>query len=153
RRLNLEQWQSAWHAAAEGRATSDPVFVAVCDATKRFNIPLDLLDELLAGTTSDLKTNSGAAPDTYRTFADLYQYCYLVASVVGLVCIRIFGYSDPAAEKLAEETGVAFLLTNILRDVKEDVERGRLYLPLDLLREFGVSVDRVKMLASGAAMG
>ena len=87
-----------------------------------------------------------------RTFDDLYRYCYLVASVVGLVCIRIFGYTDPQAEKLAEETGVAFQLTNILRDVKEDAERGRIYLPLDLLGEFGVSVDRVKMLASGAAM-
>ncbi len=62
-----------------------------------------------------------------------------MASVVGLVCIRIFGYSDRAAEGLAEETGVAFQLTNILRDVKEDVERGRIYLPLDLMDEFGES--------------
>jgi phytoene synthase len=60
---------------------------------------------------------------TYATFDDLYRYCYLVASVVGLVCIKIFGYSDARAEKLAEETGVAFQLTNILRDVKEDVQR------------------------------
>jgi phytoene synthase len=72
--------------------------------------------------------------------------------VVGLVCIKIFGYTDLAAEKLAEETGVAFQLTNILRDVKEDAERDRVYLPLDLLDEFGVSVDRVRALASGAAM-
>ncbi len=73
----------------------DPVFIAVRDATQRFSIPLSLLDELIAGTTSDLKANPGDAPDTYATFADLYQYCYLVASVVGLVCIRIFGYTDP----------------------------------------------------------
>ena len=66
---------------------------------------------------------------TYATFDDLYRYCYLVASVVGLVCIRIFGYTDPRAEKFAEETGVAFQLTNILRDVKEDIDRGRVYLP------------------------
>ena len=66
---------------------------------------------------------------TYATFDDLYRYCYLVASVVGLVCIRIFGYTDPRAEKLAEETGVAFQLTNILRDVKEDADRNRVYLP------------------------
>ena len=71
------------------------------------------------------------APDTYATFADLYRYCYLVASVVGLVCIRIFGYTDPRAEKLAEETGIAFQLTNILRDVAEDAERNRVYLPLE----------------------
>jgi phytoene synthase len=89
---------------------------------------------------------------TFANFNELYRYCYLVASVVGLVCIRIFGYTDPRAEKLAEETGVAFQLTNILRDVKEDVERGRIYLPLDMLHEFGVSIDRVKMLAGGAAM-
>jgi phytoene synthase len=74
------------------------------------------------------------APDTYATFADLYRYCYLVASVVGLVCIRIFGYTDPRAEKLAEETGIAFQLTNILRDVAEDAERNRVYLPLKIWR-------------------
>jgi phytoene synthase len=72
-----------------------------------------------------------------------------VASVVGLVCIRIFGYSDVRAEKLAEETGIAFQLTNILRDVKEDVERGRVYLPLDLLSEYGMSVERIRELAAG----
>ena len=83
------------------------------------------------------------APDTYATFADLYQYCYLVASVVGLVCIRIFGYTDPAAEKLAEETGVAFQLTNILRDVAEDAERGRVYLPLEDLAAHNVSLESI----------
>ena len=86
-----------------------------------------------------LNVEPGGAVQTYATFEELYRYCYLVASVVGLVCIKIFGYSDVRAEKLAEETGIAFQLTNILRDVKEDVERGRVYLPLDLLGEFGVS--------------
>ncbi|MBS1803149.1 MAG: phytoene/squalene synthase family protein [Acidobacteria bacterium] len=141
RRQNLEQWQSAWHAAAAGTATSDPVFIAVRDAIQRYNIPLSLLDELIAGTTSDLKSSPADAPDTYSTFADLYQYCYLVASVVGLVCIRIFGYTDPAAENLAEETGVAFQLTNILRDVSEDAERGRVYLPLEDLAAHNVTLD------------
>ena len=141
RLLNLEQWQAAWRSASQTGATHDPVFMAVHDATQRFNIPLSLLDELIAGTTSDLKTNPGDAPDTYATFADLYQYCYLVASVVGLVCIRIFGYTDPAAEKLAEETGVAFQLTNILRDVSEDAERGRVYLPLEDLAAHNVKLD------------
>ena len=77
--------------------------------------------------------------NTFATFADLYQYCYYVASVVGLVCIRIFGYSSPAAEKLAEETGIAFQLTNILRDVREDAERGRVYIPSDDLKGAGTS--------------
>ena len=85
----------------------------------------------------------------YETFADLYSYCYLVASVVGLVCIRIFGYSDPAAELLAERTGVAFQLTNILRDVKEDADRGRVYIPQDMLHEFEVSNEDVLELARG----
>ena len=143
RRLNLEQWQQAWHKAAEGVATDDPVFVAVRDATKRFGIPLELLDELIAGTTSDLKTENAGGPDTYATFDDLYRYCYLVASVVGLVCIRIFGYTDSAAEKLAEETGVAFQLTNILRDVAEDAERGRVYLPLEDLESHGISLESI----------
>ena len=80
------------------------------------------------------QASSAAKPQTFADFDQLYRYCYLVASVVGLVCIRIFGYTDPRAEKLAEETGIAFQLTNILRDVKEDAERNRIYLPLDLLR-------------------
>lgn len=139
----LESWQSAWHGAASSGQTSDPVFVAVRDATQRYSIPLSLLDELIAGTTSDLKANPGDAPDTYATFADLYRYCYLVASVVGLVCIRIFGYTDPAAEKLAEETGVAFQLTNILRDIAEDAERGRVYLPLEDLVAHNVTLNSI----------
>jgi len=143
RLLSLEQWQAAWRSASQTGATQDPVFIAVRDATQRFNIPLSLLDELIAGTTSDLKANPGHAPDTYATFADLYRYCYLVASVVGLVCIRIFGYTDPAAEKLAEETGVAFQLTNILRDVAEDAERGRVYLPLEDLAAHNVTLDSI----------
>ncbi len=114
-----------------GGATSDPVFLAVRDATARFNIPLQLLDELVDGVAMDLDHASTGAPDTYATFADLYRYCYLVASVVGLVCIRIFGYSGDRAEKLAEETGIAFQLTNILRDVSEDAARNRVYLPLE----------------------
>jgi phytoene synthase len=108
-----------------------------------------LLDELIAGTTMDLKSPAGDAPDTYTTFADLYQYCYLVASVVGLVCIRIFGYTDPAAEKLAEETGVAFQLTNILRDVAEDADRSRVYLPLEDLAAHDVTLDSLFHRAKG----
>ena len=141
RRRQLDAWLSAWHDASRGGATFDPVFIAVRDATQRFNIPLALLDELVAGTTMDLKAASGNTPDTYATFADLYRYCYLVASVVGLVCIRIFGYTDPAAEKYAEETGIAFQLTNILRDVEEDAARGRVYLPLENLAKHNISVD------------
>jgi phytoene synthase len=77
----------------------------------------------------------------YRTFDDLYQYCYRVASVVGLVCIHVFGYRDPAAEPLAERLGLAFQLTNIIRDVKEDASMGRVYLPEEDLNKFGISLS------------
>lgn len=148
RRLRLDTWLAAWHAAAQGEATDDPVFLAVCDATKRFAIPLSLLDELVAGTTMDVEPE-GVEPDTYATFDDLYRYCYLVASVVGLVCIRIFGYSDPAAEKLAEETGIAFQLTNILRDVAEDAGRNRVYLPLETLDAHHVTLEALLQRSAG----
>jgi len=141
RRIRLDAWLGAWHGVCKGADTGDPVFVAVRDATERFQIPPGLLDELVAGVTMDLKQAGREKPDTYATFADLYRYCYLVASVVGLVCIRIFGYQDPRAEKLAEETGIAFQLTNILRDVAEDAERNRVYLPLEDLAAHGVVLD------------
>lgn len=150
RRIRLEAWLTAWRAACEGAQTSDPVFVAVRDATSRFTIPLSLLDELVAGVTMDLNPAVADAPDTYATFADLYRYCYLVASVVGLVCIRIFGYTDPRAEKLAEETGIAFQLTNILRDVAEDASRNRVYLPLEDLAAHKVPLDSLLHRAAGA---
>ena len=86
---------------------------------------------------------------TYATFDDLRRYCYYVASVVGLVCIRIFGYTDPRAEQLAEDTGLAFQLTNILRDVREDAERGRIYLPLDDLDRYGVRIEDLAALRDG----
>ncbi len=143
RRAQLDSWLGEWHAARQGTPTADPVFIAVRDAAARFNIPYSLLDELVAGTTMDLEAPTSAEPDTYATFADLYRYCYLVASVVGLVCIRIFGYSDPRAEKLAEETGIAFQLTNILRDVAEDAERNRIYLPLEDISAHRVTVEQL----------
>jgi phytoene synthase len=143
RRRQINAWLAAWHEARAGAATADPVFVAVRDAAARFEIPFSLLDELVAGTTMDLEAFTSDIPDTYATFADLYRYCYLVASVVGLVCIRIFGYSDPRAEKLAEETGIAFQLTNILRDVAEDAERNRVYLPLEDMSAHGVSIEQL----------
>ena len=149
RQTRLDRWLGAWHEASEGGVADDPVFLALRDAQKRFEIPSQLLEQLVEGTTMDLRrveataNRDGASYDTYETFDELYRYCYLVASVVGLVCIRIFGYHDPRAEKLAEETGIAFQLTNILRDVREDAERGRIYLPLEDLRRFGVTPEQL----------
>ncbi len=146
---SLKAWLDEWRDVCTSGSTADPVFLAVRDCTARFQIPLSLLDELVAGVTMDLDRAATDAPDTYATFADLYRYCYLVASVVGLVCIRIFGYSDPRAEKLAEETGIAFQLTNILRDVAEDAERNRVYLPLEDLAAHNVSLDSLLHRAPG----
>jgi phytoene synthase len=154
RRTSLAAWLSAWHRAAQGESTEDPVFIALADAQKRFQITTELLDQLVQGTAMDLNVPDSDAMrfDTYATFDDLYRYCYYVASVVGLVCIRIFGYTDTRAEKLAEETGIAFQLTNILRDVREDAERNRIYLPLEDLERFGVSTSELRDLKSGRHM-
>jgi 15-cis-phytoene synthase len=155
RRADLAGWLAAWHEAADGGSSNDPVFIALADARVRFNIPLDLLDQLVHGTSMDLDAPETPAPgafDVYPTFDDLRRYCYYVASVVGLVCIRIFGYSDPRAEALAEETGLAFQLTNILRDVKEDAERGRIYLPLEDLERYDIGLQEIAALRNGRQM-
>ena len=162
RRISLDRWLDSWHQALAGAPTTDPVFIALLDAQRRFAISPRLLDQLVEGTATDLapvpaERMEGSGQEgfeqgdlaTYATFADLYRYCYLVASVVGLVCIRIFGYRDPRAEKLAEETGVAFQLTNILRDVREDASRGRLYLPLSDLEDLGVKAGEMSRILSG----
>jgi len=152
RREAMAEWLAGWRASTP--QGTDPVFVAVRDTQRRFAIPDALLEQLVEGTTMDLYPDEAweAKTPVYANFDALYRYCYLVASVVGLVCIRIFGYSDPRAEKLAEETGIAFQLTNILRDVKEDAERNRIYLPMDMMRQHGVTVERIWALAEGAAM-
>ena len=150
RRRRLDAWLAAWHGVCGGGATDEPVFLALRDAMARFSIPVGLLDELVEGIAMDLKQAPGGEPDTYATFPDLYRYCYRVASVVGLICIRIFGYRDPGAEKLAEETGIAFQLTNILRDVAEDAGYNRVYLPLEDLRAHGVALDALLHRARGA---
>ena len=152
RRSKLADFLERYHAAASGKPTDDPVFMAVRDSQQRYNIPTELLDLLVAGTLMDVTDcaarEQGAAPVVaYATFTELYEYCYHVASVVGLVCIRIFGYRDKAAEPLAEHVGVAFQLTNILRDIKEDASLGRIYIPQEDLDRFGITPAE---LASGA---
>ncbi len=145
RRARLDSWLESLHRVLEGHASDDPVLIALADAVREFRIPVELLDQLAYGTAMDLE-DTAVDPATgaiskihYRTFEELYVYCYRVASVVGLVCIRIFGYEDPSAEPLAEACGVAFQLTNIIRDVKEDAAMGRVYLPEEDLAKFGRS--------------
>ena len=148
RRQKLDVWLDAFHAAQAGHPTDDPILLALTDAQRRFGIPAGLLDALAFGTAMDVEedseqpTNSGLQVQ-YRSFEDLERYCYNVASVVGLVCIRIFGYNKPDAEPLAERCGLAFQLTNIIRDVKEDAALGRVYLPGKDLAEFSISATEI----------
>ena len=142
RRQRLDAWVDAFHAALSGLPTDDPILLALTDAQRRFSISVGLLDQLAFGTAMDTEEapeGVPAHPIQYRSFQELERYCYNVASVVGLVCIRIFGYKDPAAEPLAEKIGLAFQLTNIIRDVKEDADLGRVYLPEDDLSQFGLT--------------
>ena len=102
---------------------------------ERFPIPKNYFEELINGCEMDLQY------DRYQTFTDLYQYCYRVASITGLICIEIFTYQSPQSKHYAINLGTALQLTNILRDLKEDAARGRVYLPEEDLRSFGYSVE------------
>ncbi len=120
--------------AFEGRA-EDPLFVALRDASRRFGIPRLRFDEILDGVAMDLDRRR------YETFDSLLGYCRRVASAVGLACVHVFGFRDKAALEAAVDLGIALQLTNILRDLREDAELGRIYLPAEDLRRFGVSED------------
>jgi phytoene synthase len=115
----------------------DPVLAALADARSRFAVPLAPFDDLIAGVRQDLDV------DRYSTWADLQRYCDLVASSVGLLCLEIFTYSDSLARDRAFDLGRAMQLSNIVRDVKEDAARGRIYLPREDLDRFGVSEAQV----------
>lgn len=155
RQNRLAEWLDKVHRALAGQPTDDPVLLALTDAQRTYQIPFGLLDQLAFGTAADLEnatenpqvsnTRKSGTPAPlvakYKTFEDLRKYCYGVASVVGLVCIRIFGYRDPAAESLAEQCGLAFQLTNIIRDVKEDAAMGRVYLPEEDLLQCGLQAS------------
>lgn len=135
--LALAAWEDRLRAALEGRKGAHPVLPALLDAVTTYRISPDLLFELIRGAGMDL------TQDRYATFADLAVYCRRVASVVGLVCVRIFGCADPAGDAPAEALGIAFQLTNILRDVGEDAGRGRIYIPLEDCRRFGVREEDI----------
>ena len=155
RRTKLSAWLEALHRAQQGEPTDDPILLALTDTQRRYTIPAGLLDELATGTGMDVADSCSefASEDEplfafppvpgltvqYQTFEALRRYCYRVASVVGLVCIHVFGYRDPAAEPLAEQCGLAFQLTNIIRDVNEDAVLGRVYLPQEDLARFNLS--------------
>jgi len=110
-----------------------PVMTCLGGHIRRLGIPREYFDDIIAGVAMDLTIKR------YATFRDLYQYCYRVASAVGLVCLKIFGARAPEAQTYAINLGIAFQLTNILRDLKTDGARGRIYLPMEDLTRFGHS--------------
>jgi phytoene synthase len=128
----IARWQQDLDSALTGHPPEHPVWPAFSDAVARYRIPHQYFRDMIRGVSSDLE------PRHIQTFQELYDYCYHVASVVGLTIIHIFGFDDPRALQLAERCGVAFQLTNILRDVREDAEHGRVYLPSEDLERFGV---------------
>lgn len=116
---------------------SHAVFPALTEMSRQHGVSNELLTTVIDGVAGDLE------PRTFETFDDLKQYCYQVAGVVGLCCIRIWGYNDPKAEASAVDCGVAFQLTNILRDLAEDASQGRVYLPQEDLKKFGYTLDDI----------
>ncbi|MCB1890330.1 MAG: presqualene diphosphate synthase HpnD [Rhodocyclaceae bacterium] len=127
----LDWWRGEVAAMSEGGATH-PVTQALQDVSPRFDLPVEQLLEIIDGMQMDLQLAR------YPDFRSLQLYCYRVASVVGLLSAGIFGYQDRQTLKYAHDLGMAFQLTNIIRDVGEDARRGRIYLPIDELQRFEV---------------
>ncbi|MFN7933089.1 MAG: phytoene/squalene synthase family protein [Bryobacteraceae bacterium] len=128
----FRDWRARTVAALGGNYDEHPLWPALYDAVERYRIPHEYFHHMIDGVESDIDFQP------VETYAELEQYCYRVASVVGLTVVHILGFEGPQALPLAEKCGVAFQLTNILRDVKEDFENGRVYLPVEDLRRFGV---------------
>ena len=134
----IARWQSDLAAALAGRAGDHAVWPAFIDSVIQYKIPHQYFYDMIDGISSDLQ------PRRIQTFDELYDYCYHVASVVGLTVIHIFGFESQDALPLAEKCGIAFQLTNILRDVREDAEKDRVYLPAEDFARFGVSAENFK---------
>jgi squalene synthase HpnC/squalene synthase HpnD len=128
----LANWRAALDAAAAGNVSGHPVLPAFADTVTRFQIPVRYFHDLISGAEMDLTVAN------YPTFDRLREYCYRVAGTVGLTCLHVFGFDDPHAPDLAEKLGIAFQLTNILRDVSTDHAMGRVYLPVEDLVHFGI---------------
>jgi 15-cis-phytoene synthase len=138
KRALLRDWRFQLDAAYDGTLGSNPILPAFRDTVRAFSIPKEYFHWILDGAEMDLDVLQ------YETFSDLYKYCFNVASAVGLVCLQIFGFSDERAKKYAEQCGIAFQLTNILRDVKEDADLGRIYVPAEDLRKFDYTEEALR---------
>jgi 15-cis-phytoene synthase len=137
RRAKLQAWREDIEKACSGGSPQFAVNRELQSVIQRRSLPYPLFDELLKGVEMDLDINR------YETLEQLEQYCYRVASVVGLLSIEIFGYTNPGCRDYAVYLGKALQLTNILRDVRNDAERGRVYLPLAECRRFGVDPEAI----------
>jgi phytoene synthase len=137
-RDSIEQWRAALDEALAGRCDAHPVLPAFHDTVTRYRIPPRYFHEMIDGVASDLE------PRHFATFDQLYRYCYQVASTAGLTTIHILGFNSLDALPLAEKCGIAFQLTNILRDIREDAARGRIYLPTEDLIRFRVTGDDIR---------
>ena len=137
RRLRLAEWREDIRRACTGGTPQFPVNQEFQPVIRQYGLPFELLDELIQGCEMDLDTLR------YEDYESLEVYCHRVASVVGLLSIKIFGHRNPACEDYARHLGKALQLTNILRDVRADAERGRIYLPLTELKRFGVKPEEI----------
>jgi len=138
RAANLIHWRASLTAALEAGTFDHPIFPALVDMLARFRVPPEYLFDVITGVEMDL------TPTAFETFADLERYCYHVAGAVGLSCIHLWGFHDQRAIAAAIDCGTAFQLTNILRDLQEDAERGRLYLPLEDLARFELTQEDLR---------
>jgi len=134
----LRDWRVCLDEVYSGTCQKNSILPAFRDSVNHFAIPAAYFHWIIDGAEMDLDISR------YATFDDLYKYCFNVASAVGLVCLQIFGFMDERAKKYAEQCGIAFQLTNILRDVKEDAEMGRVYLPEEDLRKFNYSPEELR---------
>lgn len=134
----IERWRDALELALTGTPGREPLWPAFLDTVSRCKIPHEYFYQMIEGVASDLQ------PRTIETFDDLYRYCYLVGSVVGLSTVHVLGFNSAEALPLAEKCGIAFQLTNILRDVREDAALGRIYIPAEDLKRFGVLADDLR---------
>ncbi len=133
----LIKWENDLRSALKNGFSADAVLQSLVKVSKKFSIPAEYFFTLIEGAYMDLQGT------VYNTFDDLYKYCYKVASVVGFMSIRIFGYTNPKTEQYAENLGIALQLTNILRDVKKDADIGRIYIPKEDLVNFNVSEEDI----------
>jgi squalene synthase HpnC/squalene synthase HpnD len=138
KRAGLARWRALLDEAAAGRTSGHAVLPALADTMSRYEMPSRYFHDLILGAEMDLTINS------YATFDRLSEYCYRVAGTVGLTCLHVFGFRDPHAPDLAERLGLAFQLTNIIRDVRSDFEIGRVYLPGEDLSRFGCGAEDLR---------